>query len=183
MKTLALIAGRAAGRVALLGLLLATGHTPTEPAGFAARPSAGLLVPLEAGRTSEGRLAGGGERSYRFDLPAGTFAQVEVMQRGVDVRLLIRSADGRMEPAIDSPNGKEGPERAYLLGDGKGPVFLEVHNNDSGGPPGRYALRVEAVRRAGPAERALARAERDFAQAEGERRERTAISLKRAEAG
>jgi len=173
------------GRVVLFGVLLATGHAATTPGADPTKPGGAALVrmPLETGATREEVLAGGGPQTYRFDLPAGVFAQIEVMQRGVDVYLVPREADGRQQPFIDSPNGKKGPERAYLLGNGKGPMYLEVRNGDPGGPPGRYTLRVEAVHPAGPADRSLVQAERDFAQAEGERRERTAISLKQAEAG
>ncbi len=173
------------GRVVLFGVLLAAGHAATTPGADPTKTGDDAVVrmPLETGATREEALAGGGAQTYRFDLPAGVFAQIEVMQRGVDVFLIPRAADGRQQPVIDSPNGKEGPERAYLLGDGKGSVFLEVCNGNSGGPPGRYTLRVEAVRPAGPADRSMVQAERDFAQAEGQRRERTAISLKQAAAG
>lgn len=170
-----------AGRLVLGGLLLTAGHAMPGPEAVPTKSGTIAVVPLEAGNTREGRLAGGEVRTYRFDLPAGVFAQIEVMQRGVDVFLVARSADGQAQPTIDSPNGKEGPERAYLLGDGKGPVFLEVHNGDSAGPPVGYKLRVEAVRIAGSADRLLVQAEWAFARAEGERRARTAASLRQAE--
>jgi CHAT domain-containing protein/tetratricopeptide (TPR) repeat protein len=172
------------GRVVLFGLLLSAGHAATSLGTDTTKPGAAevVLMPLEIGATREGALAGDEARTYRFDLPAGVFAQIEVMQRGVDVNLVTRSADGRQQPIVDSPNGKNGPERAYLLGEGKGPLYLEVRNGNSGGPLGKYTLRVEAVRPAGPADRSLVQAERDFAQAESERRESTADSLKRAEA-
>src|SRR6185295_2855412 len=161
---------RIAGRGLLLFLLAALGP--------ACSPPSVRDLPLSIGSSIEGEIGGGEVRIYRLGLRPGTYAQVEAMQRGVDVSLVARLANGAALPEIDSPNGTQGPERAFLLGEPGGPVLLEVRG---GGPRGRYTLRVVELRPARAVDRLRVAAEQGFARAENERREHSVESLRRAE--
>jgi len=173
MRTLQIL-----GQGLFLCLLATLGPACSPPAGEEESKPAVRDLPA-IGSVIEAEI-GGGVQTYRLGLHRGMFAQIEAMQRGVDVSLVPRLGNGAALPEIDSPNGMRGPERAFLLGEPGGPVLLEVHG---GGPRGRYTLRVLELRPASAADRTRVFAERGFAQAENERRERSADSFRRAEEG
>ncbi len=146
------------------------------PSGPPAAPP--RILPLVAGSETESALIAGETHSYRIDLPPDHFADLVVDQRGADVELRLTGPDGRSFAKVDSPNLIRGPEPLPVLG-AAGPLRLEI----SGSPSGRYAVKVLAVRPATARDRALVKAERGFAEAEGLRRQGDGESLRAAAAG
>ncbi len=117
---------------------------------------------------------------------------VAAEQRGVDLELQVLSKGrGPIEatrlPPIDSPTGREGIERIYLLAAGGwglgGGMTFSVTAPDRSAPAGRYVLRIETLRAATAVDRRRTRAEWSFARAEAARRQEGEATLRRAAAG
>lgn len=74
-------------------------------------------------------------------------------QRGADVKVALLSRDPTALAEIDSPNGRNGPERLLYLATTTGALRLVVSSAEEGAPAGLYRLRIEALRRPTPEDR------------------------------
>jgi tetratricopeptide (TPR) repeat protein len=144
----------------------------SEPASVS---SSRKVLPLRPGAAVV--LAGGEAHSYRIAAPAGTFVQIGVEQRGIDVAARLLDPSGREMTLVDSPTGPHGTEPLPLVVDVAGFPWLEVQ---AAAGHGAYAVRIEARRPATEQDRALVAAERAFAQAEARRRTGDGESLRAA---
>lgn len=165
--------------LALAGLILAACRAPEERQAARraeARPAAARPLALASGKVLESSLAGGSTHTYVFDLPAGQFVDVVVDQQGIDVVVELRAPDGRLLTRVDSPNGAEGPEPVPAVAEVAGKYRLEIAAS-AGQAPGRYAIRIGALRPATAEDRTKVRAERLFAEGEALRNRGEARSL------
>lgn len=112
---------------------------PPPPAGEL--PTA--VIDLREGFTEEGALANGQRRIYRAELAAGQFLEIESEQRGVDFKLEV-TGPGGPGFTVDSPNGRQGPERLLLWAADAGRYEVEMVATDAEADP-RFALRVVAL--------------------------------------
>src|SRR4051812_8952372 len=98
-------ASRAASALGIvLGLLpLACGKPATTSAVVRS-------LPAVAGTRAESSMARGETHVYLLNLAAGTFADLTVDQRGVDVAVTVEGPDGRRLATSDSHFGAHGPE-------------------------------------------------------------------------
>lgn len=161
---------------------LETTETPRAPAAPRGGEPPALVRPLSLrSGTTAVAISGGGSHRYRLELPPGSFADLSVEQRGVDVALSLEGADGRGVRFVDSPNGTEGPEPLPILGAAAAQT-VQVTATDAAAPPGRYVWQVRAVRPATERDRARVAAETAFATAEVLRRKRDAASSRAAAA-
>lgn len=158
------------------GMSAASGRTPPafhktpaaqgpQPAPSPTPQDMGVLLPGEARRQE---MESGGVHTYRLALAAGQYARAAVEQQGIDVSVAF-IAPGSNEAAVrmDSPNGRHGAERVSVVAGAPGEYLLEVRSGERGTTPGRYEVRVEAVRE--PTEADLVRVRAESAFLEGRR--------------
>lgn len=125
--------------------------TPRPSADPWALPPAAVRTPLEAGASREERFASGAARAYRLHLDPGSYAQIRVEQKGVDVALRL-TRDGQRLLEIDQAEGTRGREDVPLIGSGSGAYDVLVR--PVGAPAGgTYQVDVTAPRAATAADR------------------------------
>jgi tetratricopeptide (TPR) repeat protein len=95
-------------------------------------------------------MRGGEQRSYRVTLSAGIYVEFIAEQKGIDVVLVLRDPAGAPLLSVDSPNGAEGPETLSWIAKAPGQYALEIRTNEKGAAPGKYELRISALRPAVP---------------------------------
>lgn len=105
------------------------------------------------------RLEGGRLDTRKVALAAGDFLQVMVIQQGIDVELRLRDAAGELVHAVDSPNGRRGPEELLVIAERAGEYRIEVAAPATA-PPGDYRFVEPLIRPATPDDRQLVEADR-----------------------
>ena len=95
-------------------------------------------------------------------LRQGQFVKIVAMQSGTDVKVTLRSPQGRIVTEVDSPNGAFGPETLVALATASGDYQVETRLR--GPKAGTYQIRLVAVREAGPEEQSEMEAHRGFAE-------------------
>src|SRR5436305_351186 len=111
-------------------------------------------------------MARGEPHVYLLDLAAGTFADLAVDQRGVDVAVTVDGPDGRRLATSDSHFGARGAEPVPVIAEQSGRYRLEVRPSGLLERSGKYEVRLAALRPATSRDRALVAAERLFARPE-----------------
>ena len=161
MRLLSLLAG--------LSVVVAAGcDTPSSPP--AAPKQSAQSLSLHVGTVAEAVLAGSGRHVYRFNLPLGRYAELSIEQKGIDAIVRLEDSAGRRLTEVDSPNGPQGPEPLFLLGQTLQPLQLVVMATNPKAAPGRYVIQVSALRGATRRDCARVRAERTFERGEELRR-------------
>lgn len=115
---------------------------------------------LYPGAAVERPLAGGEAHSYSIEARPGERLLVTVEQRGIDVVVEVTQAAGQTLLAVDNPNDSEGPESILLPAEASGPLEVRVLSPSPGVAPGTYAIRLEELAEATPADRERVEAER-----------------------
>src|SRR5262249_13285239 len=138
----------------LLCLLMALGVLAVAKAGQQA------AVTLGVGSSIERELKGGEAHTFRVNLTSGQFFHVVIDQRGIDVAATLLAPDRQQITKVDGPNGAYGPEPVVVVAERAGDYLLEVSSSDKKAAPGRYEIRVIALRDATPADRNHVLAER-----------------------
>ncbi len=124
-------------------------------------------------------LRNGAVDSYFIRLQAGDFLHAVVEQRGVDVVVRLFEPIGRELLAVDSPNGREGPEPLLALARTEGLYRLEVCSL-AAGAFGRYAVTIQELRPANAGDRMRAAAAAAYARGEKLRAQGGAKGLRQA---
>src|SRR6185295_1149722 len=137
---------------------------------------------LHVGVTLERRMAGGEAHSYRIEPSPGARLLVNVDQRGIDVVVEVRQPDGSILIAVDGPTDSEGPETALIPAEASGALEIRVLSPSPGVAPGTYAIRLEELATATPAERERIAAERLMTEAAASNRAGGAEGLRLAAA-
>jgi CHAT domain-containing protein/tetratricopeptide (TPR) repeat protein len=146
-----------------------SGRQPAPPAPQTAPPAAqtSQAVPQTAQPTTqmpERDLSGGEIHTYTLQLSRGQFVRAVFDQRGVDLLLTLKDAQGQPLFQVDHPVGSWGPEPLFFETEQPGTFIIEVRPRDPNAPPGRYAFTFE-TRYPTRADRSRFAAERTFAQA------------------
>jgi CHAT domain-containing protein len=110
---------------------------------------------LGAGKAVERQLQGGQEHLYSLTLQAGEYAAVTVEQRGIDVLVEVRGADGKLIAEFDSETGKQGREQVGLVADSPATYRLRIKARYPRDSLGGYQVRVTEMRPATEPDRAL----------------------------
>jgi len=127
---------------------------------------------LEQGKPIERELAGGEVHAYSIQLTAGQFLSVVVDQRGIDVVVSLFGPDGKQLIEVDSPSGAKGPEPVSFVATSSGAHQIRVRSLDKAAGPGRYEVKVEALRTATPREKLESQA-KELAQVLARRKEQS----------
>ncbi|HJQ25263.1 MAG TPA: hypothetical protein VKA60_15190, partial [Blastocatellia bacterium] len=135
---------------------------------------------LVQGQAVEREMRGGEAHLYRIALKQGEYLHVAVEQKGVDVVVRLFGPDGKQLTEVDSPNGTQGPEPVSWIAETAGEYRLEVKAPDEKAVPGRYEIKVEALREATAKDRDRVAAERLLGEAEQLRAQATAAALRQA---
>jgi CHAT domain-containing protein len=122
------------------------GLTPGVPAHGLA-PSAQLPPRLISGFARRRSIRADERHRYSVTLTNGQFLRVVVEQEGADVEVRLTDSKGKPVACVDGPDGVHGDEDLAVLAPSSGQYLLEVHaGSNSNSPPGRYHLRVVALR-------------------------------------
>lgn len=136
----------------------------------------GEIRKLEPGQPVETALNGGEGHRYEIDLEAGQYVHLVADQRGIDVVLRLRTPDGSLVAAVDSPTGDQGPEQLFVIPQTSGRFPVEVVCEDQSVPAGRYEVRVEPPHAPSDADRRHVRAFLLFQEGEAFRRQNEATA-------
>src|SRR3954452_18041493 len=96
-----------------LGIVL--GLLPLACGKPAPAPAVVRFLPAMAGTRIESSMVRGETHVYLLDLAAGTFADLAVDQRGVDVAVTVDGPRARRLPPSDSHFGAHGPEPVAVI--------------------------------------------------------------------
>jgi tetratricopeptide (TPR) repeat protein/CHAT domain-containing protein len=132
------------------------------------------------GKPIERELSGGQSHSYQITVAAGQYMHVVVDQRGIDVVVTLYAPDGKRLTEVDSPNGAHGPEPVSLIAETNGTYRLEVRSLEENAEPGKYEVKIEALRQATPLDSYRVRAEKNYIDGWNLYAQGTAESLRRA---
>ena len=119
---------------------------------------------LKSSLAKEHKIAGAEIHRYRFNLQKGRFFQVRVEQKSIDVMLRLRDAGDQILAAMDSPNGKEGPETLSFAAQGPASLVLEINSLDEKADAGIYIIAQMVTRVATEQDRRRVEIERSFMQ-------------------
>lgn len=133
------------------GLLLSPG-VPSLPKG---------TVELRPGASFSRQLSGGKVETFAIRLRKDEFLRAVVEQQGIDVVVSLLDPGGRSLFKTDRRNGAFAPELVEDVSEAAGWHLLQVRALHSGAS-GRYTVRLEELRPAGPKERLRARASLAF---------------------
>ena len=108
----------------------------------------------------------GEKHTYPLTLKANDYLKLVVEQQGIDVVVRLLGPDGKKLAEVDSPNGTQGPEPLSSIVEQGGTYALEVESLEKTAPPGKYELKLEAVKTATGQDRARIEIEKLIAEAE-----------------
>ena len=114
---------------------------------------------LSVGQIITKPLAGNSQNSYRFETRVGYVSRFDVIQKGVDVVVRIRSVDGAVIKSIDRPSGSFGRESVTFISpfDGIGVIEISAYVPETA--DGSYQLRFTEFRAATSSDEIRSRAE------------------------
>lgn len=99
--------------------------------------------PLAAGVPVERELASGDGHAYQITLAGGAYANIVVVQLGVDVVIRLRAPDGAQIGEMDGPGAMHGQERLAVIAPASGVYRLEVRRFNDASPLGRYRVSLD----------------------------------------
>jgi CHAT domain-containing protein/Tfp pilus assembly protein PilF len=148
--------GRAA-RVAHLVFLLMigapvshvlTGAAASSPKNRAQQPPDNR--PLKAGDSVQRSLATGESHAYFLSMESGQYLQLSVEQRGIGLVVTLAGPDGGRLSQTIVPNDRYVSITLSLITKSAGEYKLEIEPQREATSPGKYELKVEALRAAAP---------------------------------
>ena len=114
--------------------------------GAIVQQSSGAVGALTLGTFSERELAGGQTDGYQISLAAGQYLQISVEQRSSNVAVTLLGPDGKALAEADYDDDIHGQEMLSLVATAACHCQLQVRSKMK--TPGRYLLKVEALREA-----------------------------------
>jgi erythromycin esterase len=117
-------------------------------------------VQLTRGSNVPAEIGSGEVKEAFLRMRAGESAEMVVEQQGVDVAVEVFSPSGSLLDAIDSPNGRQGPEPVSLVAREGGAYRLRISPLGANDPGGRINIRVVALRNVAQTRHLLAERQR-----------------------
>jgi CHAT domain-containing protein len=136
------------------------------------------IASLELGKPIERSIAPEETHAYTLDLNAGQYAHLVVDQHGADVVVVVYGSDGTKIAQVDGPNGIHGFEPVFVVAETAGTYRFEVRSQST--MPGRYEVKLEALRTAAEPDRNRILGQKLFAEAKALRNQRTRESYQQA---
>jgi CHAT domain-containing protein/Tfp pilus assembly protein PilF len=115
---------------------------------------------LEVGIPVERALMSGEIHSYQIALAADQYLQVEVAQRGVNVIVAVFDPIDKKLTETDRARGTQGSELLEFVADVAGNYRIQISAAERNVPPGRYEIKIIALRGPTADERSLEEARR-----------------------
>ena len=100
---------------------------------------------LQLGRPTERALSGAETHAYGLALDAGQVARLTVVQKGIDVIVHVRDAQGTLLADFNLESRTEGREPLIVLGEAAGPVQIGIAARYPRLPGGTYAIQVDTI--------------------------------------
>ncbi|MBX7222236.1 MAG: tetratricopeptide repeat protein [Blastocatellia bacterium] len=133
-------------------------HVQTRPDQMTGKPGDQEPQPTDSSLSPGGAvlkaMKGGESHSYPLTLKANDFLQAIVEQKGLDVVVRLIGPDGKTVQEVDHPNRMQGSEPLSYIAEQAGTYRLEVAAVAATAPPGKYELKLEALRMATDQDRA-----------------------------
>ncbi|WDF57597.1 S41 family peptidase [Flavobacterium sp. KACC 22758] len=87
------------------------------------------------------------EHFFKIKLTADTYYAINVQQQGIDLVVSITNKKGKLVAEVDSPNGKNGPEKILFSPDktDEFEVGIKPLDEKSNSESGKYTIRLEKV--------------------------------------
>ena len=124
------------------------------------------IVQLKKDTGMTRQIAAGESHDYELPMEADQLVQVVAHQLGVDVALALYDPDGNRILEVDSPTGRQGPERLLAVAETAGTYRLVVRAVEKDAPTGSYRLLLKELGPVSSEDRRRAAAERTFSRAE-----------------
>jgi CHAT domain-containing protein/predicted negative regulator of RcsB-dependent stress response len=131
-----------------------------------ARQSAEKDQSLEPGTSIEREISGSQSHFYRISLTSGEYLHVVVNQRGIDVLVVLYAPDDRKIGEVNSTPLTVESETMSAIADETGTHRIEVRSPEMTAKPGRYEIKVEALRKATAEDKYSVAAESIYREAE-----------------
>ena len=128
----------------------------------------------------ERELKGGETQSFRIVLSAGQFLHALVEQKDIDVMTAVFGPDGKQLSESNSPNDRWGTEPVLLVASVPGEYRVDVKSANNKAQPGRYEIKIIALREATAVDKGHAAAQAAFDEARKLRLQQTAASRRAA---
>lgn len=133
--------------VIMLLALPSAANTPTEQQNpVSTAPLRGESTPIAIGTPIGREMVGGEVHTYRITLTSGQYLRVVVDQQGIDVIAALIDPKGQKVFEVDSPNGTKGLEPLSTIAEADGEHLIEVRSPTKSAKPGRYEIKLEALR-------------------------------------
>ena len=110
---------------------------------------------LDSGQPIERRLARGEEHRYQLTLTSSEFASIIVDQRGIDVTVQLRAADGSALADIDDESRNRGHEQVDVAAAVGGTYIIAINASPGVNSPGSYAIHMAGRRAATDVDHAM----------------------------
>jgi CHAT domain-containing protein/tetratricopeptide (TPR) repeat protein len=124
----------------------------------------------------ERELKGGETHSYRIVLAAGQFLHAVFKQKDIDVMTAVFGPDGKQLSESNSPNDRWGTEAVILVASLPGEYRVDVRPVNNKAQPGRYEIKIIALREATAIDKGHAAAQAAFDEARKLRLQQTVAS-------
>ncbi|QSW90148.1 hypothetical protein J0383_04850 [Flavobacterium endoglycinae] len=87
------------------------------------------------------------EQSFKIKLKADRYYTINVQQQGIDLVVSISNKEGKLMAEVDSPNGKNGPEKILFCPDKTDEFEIKIRPLDeqSNSQSGKYSIKVKEV--------------------------------------
>lgn len=115
---------------------------------------------LSPNQPLESAIKGGETHAYQFQLEAGQFAQVEVVQSQIDLSVSLYGTDGKLSATLEGKGGRLWRETLSCLAEAKGVCRVEISASEKDAPAGSYTVKLTAPRAAAAPDRERLLAER-----------------------
>src|SRR5215813_1518258 len=112
-------------------------------------------VSLELGKPIERELSGGISHFYKITMTSGQFLQVAAKQQGIDVLLALSTPEGKKIAEANIKHVSEESETVSAISELAGAYLIEVRSAEKTAKPGRYEIKIEALRTATAEDRYL----------------------------
>jgi len=103
---------------------------------------------LEHGKPVERDLSGGQSHFYKIAMAPGQYLQVTVSQRGIDALVALFTPDGKKICEVDVEKATVGSETMSAIAEAAGIYRIEVRSAEKTAGPGRYEIKIEALKMA-----------------------------------